>query len=1106
MAVRRESVRLELDDAGYSTGMAKAAAATLLLDRALEKLDGRQVKIRTSTDDASQGIDKFRRSADQSGPSIDRLSGRLSLLAQAAVVLGPSLIPIGAIAVPAITGLASSLGFAAIGMGSLVTATQGVGDALKAVNEVSIAPTAANLEKAREAMKKLGPEAQQFVLRFQELRPVLGDIRDAAAAGWFPGLTTAMDDFERVAPRVADIFQAVGEAGGRLVAEGAEALAGPEWGRFLTFVESEAPQALEELGHTVGNLARGLAELWMAFGPLNDDFSTWLLSASAAFEQWASGLAETEGFLEFVEYLQETGPQVGETLAAIARAVIAIIEAAAPLGGPVLEAFELIANTLEVIAGTSAGSKIITMAAAFVVLNKALAVTATLLARTGFAGASAKVGGVLGGRGGGTGAPGAGGPTPLPIASGTKSLLAGSKTLRADLKAARELRAIQMTAGARSERELARMRALEQQAARGRATMAGLAKTTAVAAGSTAAFAVASGQAGQSLGLQNTAMLGLVGLTFGGPVGAAIGTTVGLMIDLSKGADSAAESIDRLNSLSAAGASQNELQEGIRQARAELEDFAETANMSGGDYFKNWLGLDGIQGVKDNFTALKNGVEGVFGDSDVEEQQKAYDKAVKAAEKAMRTQKAFEEGQQRMAESTELRKWAQQTSSAFANLAVDMEKPETSLRKLMARMRDQGRAANDLGKNIRQAIRNGADPQALQKIIDDLGPAAGLALEQLARGGKKAARQLNESWKVSEHGLRRVEGAVLKLDERIARLPDGTVIRVTAEISKAQEMIERIKAQVAGIKDKTVRVNVFTNYLRGETLRAQGGRDGDPSTPYDGGGYTGAGGKYEPAGIVHRGEVVLPQEIVARDRTMLKDRYGDLPGMDQLYTGGLAGYASGGRVAALDFAGLPALNLTTMQLGQLNKALAASTKALSREKSQRDELISTSATLRDTVRDRFRTQLFGGDEWSSGGGIAGATAIANQDSSAAERLKKQIAQLKAKGLDGGALDALLSQGTVADIAAAANSSRSSLAAYERAFERRAVLTASVGSAASSAAYSAEIAATKAQTKALERRLRAIEQAVRQEHKEDRKSNRKGARSAARSNHRGRVRP
>lgn len=1106
MAVRRESVRLSLEDDGYSTGMARAAASTLLLDRVLAQLDGRQITIRQSTDTSTQGIDKFRRAADQSGPSIDRLSGRLSLLAQAALVLGPSLIPIGAVAVPAITGLASSLGFAAIGMGSLVVATRGVGDALKAVNELSLAPTAANLEKAREAMKNLGPEAQQFVLRFQQLRPVLGDIRDAAAAGWFPGLTEALDDFERLGPRVSDIFQAIGESGGRLIAEGADALAGPEWAEFITFVENEAPDALEDLGRTVGNLAHGLAELWMAFGPLNDDFSSWLLAASAAFEQWADGLAETEGFREFVEYLQQSGPQVGETLGAIARAIIQIIEAAAPLGGPVLEAFELIANTLETIAGTSAGSKIITMAAAFVVLNKALAVTATLLARTGFVGAAGKVNGVLGSRTP-TGGPGGGpsGPAPVPITGGVPALIAGSKTLSADLKAAKELRALQLTAGARSERELARMRDLTAAANRGRATMAAYGRSVAAAGAGTAAFAVASGAAGQNLGLQNTAMLGLMG-SLRGPLGAAIGASVGLMLDLSKGTDTVAESIQRLNALAAAGAGPGELQDGIRQARVELEDFAETANMSGSEFFKNWIGADGFQGVKDNFTGIKNQVEGLFGDSDVEEQQKAYDKAVEAAEKAMRAQQEFNTLQARMTENSALRKWAQETSSAFINLAADMEKPDVSLRKLMKRMREQGEAAQELGRNTREALRNGADPEALQKIIDELGPAAGLALRQLANGGKAAAREFNRSAGVMTRGMMLVEGAVLKVDGAIAKLPDNTVIRVTADIARARSMIDQIKAQVAGIKDRTVRVNVFTNYLRGATLQAQGGRDGDPSTPYDGGGYTGDGGKYEPAGVVHRGEVVLPQEIVARDGGMLKSRYGHLPGMDQL-----PGYATGGRVEgrndrrlpALDFADLPGLNLAALNLKRLNVALRESERALDREKTQRDAVVSRMSELRSSVSGRITSDLFGEtDVWTSGGTVADRTAALNADRAEGRRLRAQIAALELKGLDGPALDDLLANADAATIANFTNASRAELRAYETAYRSRASIAASVGGSASSAAYGAEQRQTNRHLDALNRRVDRLTAVTQREGRENRRSTKRGAGSGARNRRRG----
>lgn len=1106
MAVRRESVRLELDDAGYSTGMAKAAAATLLLDRALEKLDGRQVKIRTSTDDSTQGIDKFRRAADQSGPSIDRLSGRLSLLAQSALVLGPALIPIGAVAIPAITGLASSLGFAVIGMGSLVVATQGVGDALKAVNEAALEPTAANLEKARVAMANLGPEAQAFVERFQELRPVLADIRDAAAAGWFPGLTDSMDHFELVAPRVASLFEAIGRTGGALLAEGAETLAGGEWAEFLSFVEDNAPQALDQLGRAVGNVAKGLAELWMAFAPLNDDFTTFLLEASRGFATWADGLSETEGFREFVEYLRANGPQVGETLGSIASAVVSIIEAAAPLGGPVLEAFELIADTLKTIADSPAGSKIFTMAAAFVVLNKTLAITAGLLARTGFisAATAGRMTGVLGSRGGSTGGGGGGpsgtGTSGAPLIGRIQSASTSLRSLRGDLRAARELRALQMTAGARSEREIARMRQLNEQVARGRTTMAGFAKTVGVASAGTAAFAVASGAAGQSLQLQNTAMLGLAG-SIAGPQGAAIGAAIGLMIDFSKGADSASDAIARLDALAASGAGTGELEGGIRQAKAEMEDFAKVTEMSLGEFAKGWSGLGGLQGAKDSVSALKNSVEGLLGESDVEEQQKAFDKARKAAEKAMRTTVAMEKAQERLVRNEQVSSWARAASEDFLSLGKAIEKPTISLGRLLKRMENQGRAAKEMGKNLREAIANGADPEALQTLIDELGPQAGLVLEQLANGGERAAGRFNRAWGKTQGQLGRLENAINDVGEAVNRLPDGSVIRISAETRKAASEIDRIRREAQSV-DGDYRINFIVTQTNAINKRraedAQGLGPGRAS-----GGYTGDGGKYEPAGIVHRGEVVLPQEIVARDAGMLKDRYGHLPGMDQLYKGGLAGYANGGRVGALEFAGLPGLNLTTMQLGQLNKALAASTKALDREKSQRDAITSSMSELRSTVAGRFASSLFGEtDVWTDGGGVADALSILRGDIAGGRQLQAQIATLKKRGLDGAALDDLLANADAATIANFASASAADLRAYETTYRSRASIAASVGGSASSAAYGAELRTQTRETRLVGTYVRRVEAAIRAEGRAGRRSSKRGASNGARNRKRG----
>jgi hypothetical protein len=82
------------------------------------------------------------------------------------------------------------------------------------------------------------------------------------------------------------------------------------------------------------------------------------------------------------------------------------------------------------------------------------------------------------------------------------------------------------------------------------------------------------------------------------------------------------------------------------------------------------------------------------------------------------------------------------------------------------------------------------------------------------------------------------------------------------------------------------------------------------------GGYTGGGGKYEPAGIVHRGEYVLPQEVV---RAIGVPRLDALRSMFTDAAPGRGRYATGGLVtptlpASSIFAADQAAAMTTMQL------------------------------------------------------------------------------------------------------------------------------------------------------------------------------------------------
>lgn len=738
MAVRREKVVLELED-HLSTGMVKAAGATALLDKSLGDLDGSAVGAEKSLPRVSREIDGLTRSSRRGGPEIDKYSGRLRLMADAAAVLGPSLIPVSAVAVPAITGLASQLGFATLGMGSLVVASQGVGEALKAVNDAALEPTAANLEKASKAMEKLGPDAQAFVARFQELRPVLREIRDQAAAGWFPGLTEALDSFEDIAPRIATIFERIGNAGGNLIADGAAALAGPEWAEFLSFVETNAPQALDDLGRTIGNVVRGLADLWMAFDPLNDDFSTWLLNASRAFAEWSAGLSETQGFADFVEYIRTNGPRVADALAAVANAVIQIVEALAPLGGPSLKIIETFANAIANIADSDLGTPILAGVAALSIYNRALAITAGLQAKVGLGGAAA-----------------------------------GAK-------------------------------------------------------------------GGKMAALANAAPLAL---TAG--IGNQVASDVG-----------GKNEIFGVNPFNASP--QNALEALINW---DPDDFIFTDTVksifTGGD--------------KD--TSGRNGVQLAF---ELASRKEVAD----AARDAAAAERDLADATAELAEEEAASAWAKDTAAAFSSLAADIAKPTLSLKALNQRMRDNARAELNIGDNIRGALANGANPEAIKQAYEELGPAAALAFEELAKGGEKAATRFNAAFGKSTKATEVLEGALADLDRAVGDLRNPTF---SVRSARALADIERIKAQLRSVP-RAIYTDVFVNYSNGAALQAQGGRDGDPRTPYASGGFTGFGGKWDKAGDVHRGEVVIPAELVSRDRDLLVQRYGQLPGMGALSNG-----------------------------------------------------------------------------------------------------------------------------------------------------------------------------------------------------------------------------
>ena len=768
MGDRRERVVLDLDKSPYSRSLAAAGAET----------------------------EAFARKASS---DIDRYSGRLGLAVNAVSALGSGLIPIGAVGVPAVAGLTQELGFAALAGGSLLVAVNGVGDAVKALEKARLNPTTANLEAAHAAMAKLGPDARAFVRAIQDFLPTLRQIRDAAGAGWFPGLTDSIDDLEVLAPKVESILKRVGEAGGQLLADGADSLTSDRWWPFLTFIQHEAPQAITDLGHTVGNLTHGLAEMWMAFSPLNRDFSDWLLRISDDFDTWATKLSATQGFEEFIDYIRTTGPQVAATLGALGDALLQILEAAAPLGGPTLRIIEALATALAKVADSDLGTPLLALA------SLTSAVKLLNGATRGLAGAN--------------------GRSIVSKALGLEELQRAPGAFRAAAAAERELVAAQEALVAANVRAHAaqglpaagRQAAMDEYAAAQQRVVVATQKATEAekAAIATRAagrrelvrngvllgtLAVAASGVSDKVGLSNTAMGAMTGAIVG-PWGAAVGGAVGLAMDLGNAFD------------------------GIPQGAVNVHDAIDQITAATKDQvLAGAVNVDQLEAQAQSAIKLAQ----VLGDTDLEKQARAaldHARAIKAdavehEHFARATEKVRQQQVQFKRAMQEARKAALEQSQAqadsFNRLGAGLSDAKVSFDKWLKQLEHYAEALHNFRINAQRAADKGLR-QGLIDALDHMGAAGALRMRQLANASKSEIDRANAAWAA---GGREIE------KYNAIHVPPK---KLNIDGSSALSTLGRIQTAIAGIKDKTVTVRIASTGSAAAVARGYGPQDATPS-------------------------------------------------------------------------------------------------------------------------------------------------------------------------------------------------------------------------------------------------------------------------------------
>lgn len=249
------------------------------------------------------------------------------------------------------------------------------------------------------------------------------------------------------------------------------------------------------------------------------------------------------------------------------------------------------------------------------------------------------------------------------------------------------------------------------------------------------------------------------------------------------------------------------------------------------------------------------------------------------------------------------------TTSATESLTVALEEnwqAQLDASGAVLSLRDAQNQAEAAYDDARQALQ---DNGKTLDVTTEKGRANRAALDQIAAAGYDVVNSMRENG-ASQGALQKTMGTTRKrfidvatsmglgekaagrLADELGLIPKNVEPKVKV-IDNASGTIQKIRSDIESLRDRNITI---TTYRREASERAQ--IDDNRNRPgFAGGGFTGHGAKYQPAGVVHKGEWVLRQESTKSIEAAAPGLLGAMNASGAAALG-LAGYAVGGEVGA----------------------------------------------------------------------------------------------------------------------------------------------------------------------------------------------------------------
>ncbi|CZQ51171.1 phage tape measure protein [Staphylococcus aureus] len=102
---------------------------------------------------------------------------------------------------------------------------------------------------------------------------------------------------------------------------------------FIEYTKTNLPK----LGQMFGNVFSGIGNLMIAFGQNSSNIFDWLVKLTSQFRAWSEQVGQSQGFKDFISYVQENGPTIMQLIGNIVKALVAFGTAMAPIASKLLD-------------------------------------------------------------------------------------------------------------------------------------------------------------------------------------------------------------------------------------------------------------------------------------------------------------------------------------------------------------------------------------------------------------------------------------------------------------------------------------------------------------------------------------------------------------------------------------------------------------------------------------------------------------------------------------------------------------------------------------------------------------------------------------------------